>query len=347
MENRKDYLDYLRIISMFAVMFLHLSGENWYSVNVSSFEWNVFNVYDSITRWCVPVFVMISGTLFLSRDIKPLILYKKYILRIFTAGVFWSFIYAIYIGGSYKEIIASTLSFSGHLWFIPMIIGLYICQPILRKIIDKNDSITLYFLICSFIFSFLLPTIFHLASAFGGNTFETIIGIINTDISSMNIYLFNGYISYFVLGYYLDHKNLSSSQRYFIYVVSLLGFGFTIGLTAYISIRNGSPYDYYYNYLNMNVLFESIGVFVFFKYTFKNIKKEFLKNLIYKISKYSFGAYLIHMLFVDILWLNLNITTLSFNPVLSVPFETILIFMLSISASALMNKISWFNKYFV
>lgn len=98
-ENNKHiiYLDILRIISTIAVIIIHISAQNWYNTSVSSFEWNVFNIFDSMFRWPVPIFVMISGTLFLDTnkiiDIKKL--YQKNILRIITAFLFWSAVYSI------------------------------------------------------------------------------------------------------------------------------------------------------------------------------------------------------------------------------------------------------------
>lgn len=69
-------------------MVLHISAQNWRVTDVISFEWNVFNFYDSIVRWAVPVFVMISGALFLSREYSIKKIYGKNILRILVA-FFW------------------------------------------------------------------------------------------------------------------------------------------------------------------------------------------------------------------------------------------------------------------
>ena len=97
-QNRTYYLDCLRVLATFSVMILHISAQNWYSTDVISFEWNVFNFYDSIVRWTVPVFVMISGALFLDREHTVQQLYGKYIFRIVTAFIFWSVAYALMIG---------------------------------------------------------------------------------------------------------------------------------------------------------------------------------------------------------------------------------------------------------
>lgn len=63
-QGRVLYLDLLRIFCIFSMMLLHVCAIPWYSVPVSSFAWQVLNVYDSSVRFCVPVFVMISGVFF-------------------------------------------------------------------------------------------------------------------------------------------------------------------------------------------------------------------------------------------------------------------------------------------
>ena len=64
--QRIAYFDVLRILATFAVIVLHLSAQHWADTDVYSRAWQAFNLYDSAVRWAVPVFVMISGALFLS-----------------------------------------------------------------------------------------------------------------------------------------------------------------------------------------------------------------------------------------------------------------------------------------
>lgn len=84
MYNRIAYIDWLRSIACFAVVVLHVSGgQEWFSAKEVSFEWTIFNLYDSLVRWCVPIFIMISGALFLNPE-KEIGIHKLYVHKHFV-----------------------------------------------------------------------------------------------------------------------------------------------------------------------------------------------------------------------------------------------------------------------
>ena len=140
--ERIKYLDYLRVFATIAVIMLHVAAQNWGVTDVNKFEWNTFNLFDSLVRWCVPIFVMISGALFLNKDIPIKNLFSKYILRLLVAFIVWSAFYAL-VSISSNNIISKIKDFiSGeyHMWFILMIIGLYALTPIIKQIIKLLHS---------------------------------------------------------------------------------------------------------------------------------------------------------------------------------------------------------------
>ena len=49
--DRTVYFDYLRVFATFAIMILHISTQNCYTIDFNGFEWQVFNFSDSIVRW--------------------------------------------------------------------------------------------------------------------------------------------------------------------------------------------------------------------------------------------------------------------------------------------------------
>lgn len=340
--NRIFYIDYLRVFATFAVVMLHVATKNTNTCSVQSPEWLILNFYNSICRWCVPVFVMISGALFLNSNYSISHIFKKNIFRIFTAFVAWSFLYAIVNvlihHGGIGSLIRQTIQGHYHMWFLFMIIGLYLFVPLIRAIVH-SDYLMKYFLIISFIFSFIFPYIISL-SFFAGEKIEELLQSIYK-----NIYLPQSYIGYFVLGYYLYKKEYTKKQRLTIYAFSLLGFVSTIALSTIHSHQINWDKGTFLNFLTVNVLLESVGVFVFFKYKIKKNHKTV--PIILKLSKYSFGVYLVHVMLIETIYDLWGIYALSIHPIISVPILTFIISIASFIISGIINHIPLLKNYIV
>lgn len=70
MNANVAYLNNLRAIATIAVVLLHSSAKfvtNEYQLN-DLLAWQAGNLLDSSTRWCVPIFVMLSGFLLTSGE---------------------------------------------------------------------------------------------------------------------------------------------------------------------------------------------------------------------------------------------------------------------------------------
>lgn len=165
--KRTAYFDYLRVLATVAVMLLHIAAQNWSVSNVNGYGWNVFNFFDSIVRWGVPVFVMISGALFLEHDIPLENILKKNVFRLITAFVAWASFYAlttkVFLHKSWTTFAADLVRGHYHMWFLPMIIGLYLCVPILRRII-LDQAVMKYYLFLAFFFAFFFPQVISVLS---------------------------------------------------------------------------------------------------------------------------------------------------------------------------------------
>lgn len=355
MKQRTIYFDYLRVIAIISVIVLHVSAQNWNALSVSSIAWNICNFYDAMTRWGVPIFVMISGSLFLSREVKIGSLYKKNIARLAVAYFIWSTFYAIVIpvtkhlvSGSAEisvtSIIENIIGGHYHLWFIPMIVGLYMCTPIIKKIVESK-SVTKYFLILSFIFAFLIPQAVIIADDFIGGRFTA--GLIKAQSvidGNMQLHLVLGFSSYFVLGYYLNKIDLSQKKRTIIYVLGLIGGIATVALSALASWKTNSPTGEYYDNFRVNVLFMAIAVHTWFKY--KEYPCSKLNAFVSALAKYSFGAYLIHA-FVIYCLEKVGMNTLICSPLISIPFISLVVVVISFSISWALHKVPVINKWLV
>ena len=92
----------LRFFSILAVIILHVSskfvagysiGSNFYG----TFPWWVGNVFDSLTRWCVPIFIMISGYYLLNKTESNRIFLKKRVTKIGFPIIFWSVFFSLWL----------------------------------------------------------------------------------------------------------------------------------------------------------------------------------------------------------------------------------------------------------
>ncbi len=343
-KERIVYMDVLRIFAIFSMMLLHVAASNWSAADVSTSDWQAFNIYDSFARFCVPVFIMISGSLFLdnSREFSMKKLAKKNILRLVSAYFFWSLLYSIVTGIINKNVTFSSritdfLCGRYHLWFVFAIIGLYLITPLLRKI-TADEKMTEYFLTLWFVF----------CCVFGLLKRITPIAKIASEISAdfqMNFVL--GYSGYFVLGYVLFKKDFSLKARKIIYALGAAGFAATAIITSVWSVAVNAPIKSLYNNFMPNVCLQSVAVFVFFKYEVSKIKwSEKQLKVISKISALSFGMYLFHD-FVNILFKQIGFTTLTYNAFLSVPCNTLIVFAISLAVTYGISKIPYINRYII
>ena len=321
--QRIAYFDVLRILATFAVIVLHLSAQHWADTDVYSRAWQAFNLYDSAVRWAVPVFVMISGSLFLSGSQSLLHILKKNVLRLVTAFVFWSALYAVFMvnfeGCPTNLILQQFLNGHYHMWFLFMIV-------------------------LTLIFTFLLPQIASAVSLLSWQycaEFKALTG-------KFYYHFTLGFVPYFVLGYYLARKEFSLTAKRVLYALGVLGFVLTVVLTSFASRLQGAATELFYGYDSLNVLFVCVGLFVFAKehLNFPNLSEK-CHRCIRALSRWSFGAYLVHPLFIESFDIFLHFNTLSLNVFFSVPLLTLIIGALSFLVSALLHQIPFVKKYFV
>ena len=346
-DNRILYFDVLRIIACAAVIVLHVSAQKIDQVAVGSYEWTVFNFFDSLVRWAVPVFVMLSGALFLAPEkrIDTRTLYTKNILRLAVAFVFWSACYAFtdYMEGLRLRTVAlNFVSGAAHLWFLYMIAGLYMVVPLLRKL-TGSEKHTSYFLALWLVFSVLFPT----AKGFVSMVDERIVGWIDVVYNEIGLKLVCGYTGYYVLGHVLHRRELTKKQRAAVYALGVFGAVMTVVLTYAISKQRGYLDPTFYDAMTLFVFLEAVAVFVFFKYQTPQFTNVTVRRILFTGSECVFGIYLMHMLFIRYARTIFRMNTLSINPLLSVPLISGGVFVCSFAVSWVLNRIPVVKKYIV
>lgn len=341
-SGRVISLDLLRVVAALAVIMLHASAQHFVD-GFPSAEWNVRLVYHAAVRWCVPVFLMISGALFLdpSRRLSLRHLYGKNLLRIVVAFFVWSYVYSfdkINAGPASKSLIL-LLTGPSHFWYIKMLVGLYIAVPLLRAItVDKTTE--RYFIVIALVTAIIIPSALAIAKQHGS---PVVVKMLDKFYHSLYIDIAAGYSGYFVLGHFLYAYRPTQRQRRVFYILGIAAFVAMICGTHFYSHFTGKASNLMINYLTPTVLAESIAVFVLMTSHQWHLSAGW-QRLVAQASRLSFGIYLVHVLVIrysvshgiDSSWL---------PAVYFVPLYTLGIFAVSCVMIWLLSKIPLANRY--
>lgn len=341
-EDRESEFDYLRVVAAFCVIIIHVCAMEWKTINIYSTQWVCLHIYDILMKFSVPVFFMISGRFLLDplRQVSLLKIRNKGV-HIIIAFVFWSSIYTILnlcrvimegdsIAGNLNWIIIEFFSGEYHMWFLYAILGLYLVTPLLRKIM-QNKLLIKYFLVLFFIFGLIWPMAQQIP--------KIRILFINAE-TEMAFSMTTGYVGYYVLGYYLYKYSMSKKKKMIILGVGAFAAIFSVMSTLIISWKTGKAYEGLALYLTPNVAATSIAIYIAVLKIFKTCK---IKKTVAIISKYSFGCYLAHPLFLWIFeWI--GFVPSIFYPVISIPLISICALILSIALSILVDKIPYLRR---
>ncbi|MBQ8703161.1 MAG: acyltransferase family protein [Bacteroidales bacterium] len=331
-SGRVAYLDVIRIVATFGVIALHVFATG-YHTNVGTYNWYVSAIGDSLVRWSVPLFVMISGALFLqpAKEISYSILLRKYIPRLVLAYVFWSLSYSAVLSAGYivqgRELRLGLLMPHFHLWYLPMLMGVYLLIPLLRKIVTDEKLVR----------AALVLWLAYLTGYFCKFDMIPQIGILFR--SNRNAII--GYVGYFLLGYYVSKRDVSRRQSVWIYILGALGAIVGIGGNIIMSYLKGEGDGYFLHNLGPHVIAMSLALFVFIKQTTPLIERKLATFLDY-VRKDLFGIYLTHALWLMVITIS-PIRNLC-NQLITLPSITIAIFVLSLYTTKAIRAIPLLRK---
>src|SRR3989338_6228729 len=310
------YVDVIRSVAIFLVVLLHVSAPF-----VTAFrriplnQWLVANFYDSISNQSVPLFLMISGFLILSRyksdQLKMFV--KKRFLKVFIPFIIWSVFYLFWRIYFHGESLNLTLMFRQfittktyyHLGFFYYLLSLYLITPFVYQLI-RNRVLIFPFLFLWFIFisinELFRPLKFY---------------------SRVGTEMFTPYLGFYVVGYALGNnilltfKKMGPKVLFLIFLISNL---FIFIGTTYLSIWKGKFISVLYIYYTPFVFFSSLTSFLLLKnikWDIFNRQRVWLTNLIKRVSLISFGIYLIHPIIIELLYrylMNDSINNIPMHP---------------------------------
>jgi surface polysaccharide O-acyltransferase-like enzyme len=343
MDKRLFWIDCLRVLACFGVVWLHSGAVLLDKVNkISGFDWWVCNVYFNSMRWRIPIFLMISGAVILPKIYGSLREYlNKRVLRLVYPFVFWSLMYIplqLYLKHRTGELAAiNPIEYifvglrdgvSHYFWYIYLIIGLNLFFPVLGRWIRGSTAGEIrYFL------TIWLVTVF------------AALPFVEQFIPKVELKYFAGYIGFPVLGYYIANKTWSNTKKIKWIAISMIVTGCAIALTVthIMSQAHGRFWGGVLGNQHPVSILMATGIFLLFKHlNFGNGDSAF-HTVIRFLSKYTYGVYLVHSLTLTVLW-RFGIYAEFVHPIFGVPITAILCFSLSILIVWTVNKLP-FGKY--
>ncbi len=345
-NKRMVHYDLLRIVAAFSVVMLHSAGQKWYILPVTSREWQIANAWDALFRFGVPIFVMISGAIFLNRDIGMKRLYSHNIFRLLVIYGIWSAAYGLYdcrmrnLGAAeWKEAVKEMLSGRYHLWFLPMIIAVYMLVPILRSWVKNAEKRNLqYFLLLFFFLKIGIFTISSLSTSY-------IVRYAADTVNIMEIGMACSYIGYFVWGYYIARYGIPEKWHKSIYAGVIPAALLNVLLDRYLSLKAGVP---------AGEIYDSYGVFTFVIVTalflfFTNVmgKVNYSRpsvRIIRWLSDGTFGVYVMHVGLLEILEAR-GIDSMMIPNIIGIPLLAVGCYAACTVAAVCLRRIPVIGKY--
>nr|WP_217906464.1 acyltransferase [Vibrio sp. JPW-9-11-11] len=281
----------LRCVAAIAVIAIHVLAPYRQLLGVIPVdEWASAVTINSLSRWAVPVFILISGALMLT-DQRPFDLkyyLKRRVGKVLVPFLVWSLFYALLSGVSLSGYDASVteqvLAESPwhatyyHLGFFYYFIPLYFLIPIFQFVRRYYGDPALY----AYVAIWLLTTWLYLIGLDG--------------IWSNQLWLYSGYLP---LGYLL-YQRVPLGRRS-VWLFTSLGV-MALAVTAWMVIGHSLVAEKYtvgrwLSYKTLNVVLAASMVFMLCRYYGEGLSNR-AHRVVSFISQHSLGIYLLHPIFL-------------------------------------------------
>lgn len=303
--------------------------------------WLVADFYNALTRFGVPVFVMITGALMLHRQYELKDFFNRRLTRVVWPFLFWSLVFIAYSwynaeikftdeAGS-NLLIALRMLRNGayyHLWYVYMLLGLYLFMPVISVFVrNASEKEILYFLLVWFIVMVCSQP------------------YLSPFVPQIDVHYFIGYLGYLVLGHYLAFKELPARNlKPGLVIYSILCVTAITAGTYMLSVNARAISTIMYEPLGPFIVLFSSGIFLLARMTRFSLAASLTKARDL-IGGFSLGIYLCHAMFLSLMHDNWDIDYQICPAVLSVPLIASGCFVLSLMLVYIVSKIPFIGKY--
>ena len=300
-ENKLIYLEIMRIVACFFVLFNHTGtwGHTLFQTSeINSLEYWIYLFISIFCKFSVPLFLMISGALLLPKEKESLReVWKKRIFKILLILVIWSFLYYLYevfLGNErfnlltfFSKLYYDYWNFS--YWYIYCYIGFLICIPFLRVLVNNLENKYFYYMYGIAIVTLsIIPTLQYILV----NDKYAINWALNMGWLTTNFVLFP------CIGYFLEYRvQINKKLVIGALIINLITLIISCQLSYLKTIRdcyNGGEYFH-----QTFVLINSSTIYITIKYIFTKLNlSEKTNKIIISIGSCTLGIYLMHIFFM-------------------------------------------------
>jgi surface polysaccharide O-acyltransferase-like enzyme len=334
------YIDFLRCTAAFAVVLIHVLGpfRHLYG-EIPNSDWLAAAGINSMTRWAVPLFMMISGALLLStkRPFECEHYLIKRLSKVAIPFIGWTIIYAFVGGFMVEDIFNSHWSMEKtidiiqhspndpawyHLWFfydfIPLYFVIPFLLPLLKKLTPELTKLVLTVWALLFLMKWLKVESFLLE----------------------NLILYTGYL---IFGWFLFNRDNSKEVKMWI-VAAMMMLVFNFLGTWVIAFETGKYSSIFMGYKTLNTVIIGVALFVVAQTYADKITGKF-RAIISILSKYSLGIYLLHpLLLIPVRELSNGVYLFFGSNWIAIPVISIVTIFISLFLTVILAKIPFINK---
>lgn len=339
-------IDVARIGACFMVVVLHVAA-----VEFDEFgqRWWASNFYDSFSRACVPVFLMITGVLLLNRQEELPVFLRKRFARILPPLVFWSLFYLSWytaqgtdfggLWGSVKTMISGPLAF--HLWYLYALVGIYLFVPFMRHIWQASRRAEQGLYLAVWIAISAWPIL------------QTLLGSQTDVLNTYELGTFFGLLGYLFLGAVVHRtlgRQISTPAYWWLSVVLFVVFSLVTMLATWAYSRQvGQPDPLFYDYLSPFVIGASVCAFnLLYGLGVTLSKRDGLSPQAWSALKYlatsTLGIYCAHIVILDLFKANTRVLQESGSAWWAIPFAAVVIFTVTGTLISVLRVIPAFRR---
>ncbi|THU05226.1 hypothetical protein E9531_01335 [Lampropedia puyangensis] len=336
------WIDNARLVAAVAVVVLHISASPVVFAPIGSNSWWAGNTYDSATRWCVPVFVMLSGYLLLPTAVTSdtLGFLKKRASRLLIPLLFWGLFYQAWQLWQATPQVRTALWAAlpeqwlrgaphFHLWFLFMLTGLSLVTPWLARLM-AHLSIAQQ--------RHLAWTLLAL-----GALHNAAFALLEHATAPQFFTLFLPYLGYYVwaatprCASVTAQSSRTKAVQIGLLLLSILAT--MLGLYVLSQMSGLAKGLYFYEYVSITVLPMSLLVFVLLQ----SWTRPILGRWTPQAARLSFGVYLIHPLLIEVLSPYLQ-SLQTLGTWLFIPLVSSAVLLSSFAVAGLLHSVPWLRR---